>query len=267
MATHSSIFAWRILIDRGAWQATVHRVTKSQTWLKRLSTYSEIEHLHLQRISEIQDFWAACAVLETLWAVVLVSRVQDEGHTGLKESFVLWSCWTGLLWNVWDCVFRTGTIFLWDCLVPPLDIVRKKYRYVSRVGLWLNLCCLWKDDCHHLQDLDEWRHWPWRTDLHHLVSGQSIRPLSSKSPQLSVFFRDSGFPGGSDSKNVCLQCGRPGFDSWVGKIPWRRKWQSTPALLPGKSHGWRSLIGYGPWGHKELDTTERLHFHFLSLSL
>ena len=60
---------------------------------------------------------------------------------------------------------------------------------------------------------------------------------------------------------LCLQCGRPGFDSWVGKIPWRRKWQPTPALLPGKSHGRRSLIGYSPWGRKELDTTERLHFH------
>ena len=42
-------------------------------------------------------------------------------------------------------------------------------------------------------------------------------------------------------------------------IPWRRKWQSTPALLPGKSHGQRSLIGYSPWGHKESDTTERLN--------
>ena len=49
---------------------------------------------------------------------------------------------------------------------------------------------------------------------------------------------------------------------WVGKIPWRRKWQSTPVLLPGKSHGWRSLAGYCPWGLKELDTTEQLHFHF-----
>ena len=41
-----------------------------------------------------------------------------------------------------------------------------------------------------------------------------------------------------------------------------RKWQYTPALLPGKSHGQRSLIGYSPWGHKESDMTERLHFHF-----
>ena len=58
------------------------------------------------------------------------------------------------------------------------------------------------------------------------------------------------------SELKCLQCGRPGFDPWVGKIPWRRKWQSTPVLLPGKSHGQRSLVGYNPWGHKELDTTE-----------
>ena len=43
---------------------------------------------------------------------------------------------------------------------------------------------------------------------------------------------------------------------------WRRKWQPTPVFLPGKSHGWRSLVGYSPWGHKELDTTEHLHFHF-----
>ena len=61
---------------------------------------------------------------------------------------------------------------------------------------------------------------------------------------------------------VCPQCGRSGFDPWVGKIPWRRKWQPTPVLLPRKFHGWRSLVGYSPWGRKELDTTERLHFLF-----
>ena len=59
---------------------------------------------------------------------------------------------------------------------------------------------------------------------------------------------------------VCVQSGRPGFDPWVGKIPWRRKWQPTPLFLPGKSHGQRILAGCSPWGHKELDTTERLHY-------
>ena len=57
-----------------------------------------------------------------------------------------------------------------------------------------------------------------------------------------------------------MHCGRPGFNPWIRKIPWRRKWQTTPIFLPGKSHGWRSLVGYSPWGHKESDTTEQLHF-------
>ena len=52
----------------------------------------------------------------------------------------------------------------------------------------------------------------------------------------------------------------PGFDPWVGKIPWRRKWQPTPVLLPGKAHGLRILVGYSPWGRKESDTTGPLHF-------
>ena len=43
---------------------------------------------------------------------------------------------------------------------------------------------------------------------------------------------------------------------------WRRQWPPTPVLLPGKSHGQRSLVGCSPWGRKESDTTERLHFHF-----
>ena len=65
--------------------------------------------------------------------------------------------------------------------------------------------------------------------------------------------------------SICLQWGRPRFIPWVRKIPWRRKWQSTPVLLPGTSHGQRSLEGYSPWGRKELDTTERLHVHVQAL--
>ena len=46
-------------------------------------------------------------------------------------------------------------------------------------------------------------------------------------------------------------------------IPQRRQWQPTPVLLPGKSHGQRSLVGCSPWGHYDADMTERLHFHAL----
>ena len=56
----------------------------------------------------------------------------------------------------------------------------------------------------------------------------------------------SGFPGGTVGKEYafnprdCLQCRRSGFDLWVGKNPWRRKWLPTPVFLPGESHGQRS---------------------------
>ena len=70
-----------------------------------------------------------------------------------------------------------------------------------------------------------------------------------------------GFPGGSRIKKIHLPSRRHGFDSWVRKIPWRRKWQLTPVFLPRKFHGQRSLMDYSPWGPKELDTTERAHVH------
>ena len=69
-----------------------------------------------------------------------------------------------------------------------------------------------------------------------------------------------GFPGGSEGKASACNVRRPGFYSWVRKIPRRRKWQPTPVPLPGKSHGWRSLVGYSPWSRKESDTSGRLHF-------
>ena len=89
-----------------------------------------------------------------------------------------------------------------------------------------------------------------------------------------------GFPGGSDGKASACNAGDPGsilgwedplekemathsstlweiqVQSWVGKIPWRRKWQPTPVLLPGQFHGQMSLVGYSPWGCKESGTTE-----------
>ena len=48
---------------------------------------------------------------------------------------------------------------------------------------------------------------------------------------------------------------------------WRRQWHPTPVLLPGKSHGRRSLVGYSPWGRYQLDTTDQLHFHFSLLCI
>ena len=76
------------------------------------------------------------------------------------------------------------------------------------------------------------------------------------------------FPGGSVVKN--LQYRRPGFDPWVGKIPWGRAWQPTPVLLPGEFLGQRSLVGRSPQGQTESDMTaadkqQRHHFQMLSI--
>ena len=61
---------------------------------------------------------------------------------------------------------------------------------------------------------------------------------------------------------VCQQCERPGFYPWVRRICWRRNSNSL-ILRTGKVHGWRSLVDYSPWGFKEEDTTEQLHFAIL----
>ena len=75
---------------------------------------------------------------------------------------------------------------------------------------------------------------------------------------------NQGFPHGSDGR-VCLQWGRPEFDPWVRKIPWRRKWQPTPIFLPRKFHERRSLVVHkepGPsWATSPYDYNKKYVIH------
>ena len=67
------------------------------------------------------------------------------------------------------------------------------------------------------------------------------------------------FPDGASGKEPaceCRRCKRCEFYPCGGKMPWKKAWQPTPAFLPGESHGQRSLVGYSPWGRKELDMTD-----------
>ena len=57
---------------------------------------------------------------------------------------------------------------------------------------------------------------------------------------------------GKESECQCRRHRKCEFDPWVGKIPWKRKWQPTPVFLPGKSHGQGSLMGSSPWGCKRI---------------
>ena len=75
----------------------------------------------------------------------------------------------------------------------------------------------------------------------------SSRPPRSRKPR---------WCSGKESTCQRRRCKRCGFDPWVRKIPWRRKWQPTPVFLPGKSHGQKSLVSYSPWSCKESALTE-----------
>ena len=98
-------------------------------------------------------------------------------------------------------------------------------------------------------------------------SEKRLSPLCSS---FSRFFGTSGFfvvprwYSGKEYACQCRRCKRHGFNPWVRKILWRREWQSIPGLLPGESHGQRSLVGYGAWGHKRTrhDWTAK-HIHML----
>ena len=82
-----------------------------------------------------------------------------------------------------------------------------------------------------------------------LLKSQSSR--QERHHARNVNCEKQGFPGGAGGKEPICQYRRRkghGFDPWVRKIPWRRKWQPTPVFLPGKFHGQKSLGGYSPWG-------------------
>ena len=100
-----------------------------------------------------------------------------------------------------------------------------------------------------------------------------IQATSFSSDNNNSLFRKNDFPpfkgfcsGVSDKESAyqCRRCRRYGFHPQVGEIPWRRAWHPTPVFLPGESHEQRSLAGYSPWGHKELDITECLSNFLLS---
>ena len=74
----------------------------------------------------------------------------------------------------------------------------------------------------------------------------------------------SGLPTWQSGKESACQCRRRKrrvFDPWVGKIPWRKKWQPTPVFLPEEPHGQRQLVGYSPCGCKEMDVLEHSTNH------
>ena len=99
-------------------------------------------------------------------------------------------------------------------------------------------------------------HWNWH-----------VLPINSNANStmiwdLRILWRKQGLPRWLTGKEPARQCRRHRgcrYEPRVGKRPWRSTWQPTPAFLPGKPHGQRSLVSYSPWGHRDSDTTEHPH--------
>ena len=185
---------------------------------------------------------------------------QPRGLTGGLGSPILE--WYSLL-------FDSKGAFSWMCnvfLVPrmrnmwPLDLWLKK-------GLpplcFCHKCCIWCSVaklCSTLCDPMDCST-PCFPVLHYLLEFAQTHVHWVKMPKvwlftLLLFFFSylevqMGFPGGSAGKESASV-----WETWVGKIPWRRAWQPTAVFLPGESHGQRSLVGYSPWGCKESDKWE-----------
>ena len=106
--------------------------------------------------------------------------------------------------------------------------------------------------------------WPynndWRTTVHQVVKSQTQLSI------MMIYRRAWSLTALSwwlSSKESTCQCRRCGFNSWFGKIPWRRKWHPTPVFLPRKSHGQRSLAGFSLRGRRVRHSlaTEYAHWH------
>ena len=101
-----------------------------------------------------------------------------------------------------------------------------------------------------------WEQWAWSSKWRGQVSESTFRTLSefetnsefSSGGEAGILNNDYtiGLPWWLRQWRIHLQCGRPGFNPWLEKIPWRKKWQPTPVFSPGESHGQRSLAGYSP---------------------
>ena len=95
----------------------------------------------------------------------------------------------------------------------------------------------------------------WRAAVHGVAKS---RTQLSNGTELKC---ESGLPWWLSGKEFTRQCRRHEFNPWVGKIPWRRKWQPTPVVLPRRSQGQRSLVGYSPWVTKSRDSTKQQQQH------
>ena len=160
------------------------------------------------------------------------------------------------------CREGNGTPLQYSCLENPMDggawwaavhSITKSRTWLGNFTLTLHFLALEKETATHSSVL-AWRI-PGMGEPDGLLSMESHRVGHDWSNLAAA----AGLPWWLSGKDSACQCRRRtirGFNPWVGKIPWSRKWQPTPVFLPGESHGQRNLAGHSPWDCKNSDMTE-----------
>ena len=212
-------------------------------------------HPHPAPVFPLMPFLLAEAWSDGLWMVLVIFERGDMGwanpltgktwipkedsrHTGWeRHSFCVYVYWEKMGHQLW-WLFRMhswktiGSILLnWPVVCSSILGQRQSSVWSSGPFFLLAFCLLVS---------------------YYLRHPHVIKTFSPSSPNMRASLWLSWW-------RICLQCGRSGFDPWVGKIPWRRARLPTPVFWPREFHGL-----YSPWGRKESDTTEWLSLHLVS---
>ena len=188
----------------------------------RLSLQTKLSFQKWRGINQTSSvFWGAMQYQQRLW--LLWAETAE-----MQTSPSVWNCVVFVLWLPY---------FTWWAWYP----------WSSSMLLYI---AEWTTFFLRLSDVSLFVHTPLFLSVHHwwMIGCFYILALVIWGIQNSQIQRSKGFPGGSDGKESTCNAGDPGLIHGSGRPSQRRKWQPTPVLLPGISHGQRSLEGYSPWG-------------------
>ena len=141
------------------------------------------------------------------------------------------------------CVYICLCICIYVCIYVCVSVYMYAAKSLSRVRLCATPSLGFSRQEHWsglpFPSMHKSEKWKWSRS----VMSDSLRVGCHCLLRIDIHIYIYGFPRWLSGKEPTCQCRRHGFNSWAGKIPWRRKWQPTPVFLPGQSHGRRSLLG------------------------